>query len=86
MDDLKKKQRDEMDRFDADMQSIYDKMKQVWAFYAKSNLEAETTTVVEAQRRVCADIQVAVQETEIALAKLQLEHNGKCNIHSTDNL
>lgn len=77
IEQLKKQQRDESDKFDAELEAIYAETKKHWAFYTPSNLEAQTTKTTEAQRRIKADIEVTVQETENAVAKLQVKDDGK---------
>jgi len=83
---MKKKEKDDSDKFDAEMEAIYEEVKKTWAFYTPSNLKAETAITLEAQRRVNAEIKVTLQETEKAVAKLQLEDEGKdCNRNTRYN-
>jgi len=74
---LKKKERDDSDKFDAELETIYVKTKKQWEFFKPSNLEAEITRTVEAQRHVAAQIQATVQDTEKVVAKLRAEDDGK---------
>jgi len=83
MEELKKKQRDDSDKFDAEMESICCETKKAWAFYAPPNLEAEITATMEAQRSVSAQIQVTAQEAENIMAKLHVETDGNCNRYLT---
>jgi len=48
----------------------------MWAFYQPSNLDAEITTAVQAQRRVKEEIRAVEQETAKTLAKIQANHDG----------
>lgn len=79
IEELKKKQRDDLDKFDAQLESICAEVKKTWVSYSPPNLEAEITATVEAQRCIIAEIQSAAQETENAMAKLHEEDEGKCN-------
>ena len=85
IDLLKKKQSEESDKFDAEMEAIYDEAKKIKAFYTPANLKMEIDITKEAQRRVISEIQVAQQETKEALAKLQLKDNGKISIFQFNN-
>jgi len=77
IDQLKKKQREESDKFDAEMESIYDEATKAKVYYTSANLPAEINMTKEAQRRVISEIQLVQQQTEVAVAKLQLKDNGK---------
>jgi len=66
------------------LESIYAETKKQWEVFKPSNLEAETTCTVEAQRHISAQIQVTVQDTEKLMAKLQAEDDG--NLVSVTNI
>lgn len=54
----------------------------MWAFYQPSNLDAEITTAVQAQRRVKEEIRAVEQETAKTLAKIQANHDGNWKVYS----
>jgi len=82
---LKKKEREEADKFDAEMEAIYDEAKKAKAFYTLANLKAEISITKEAQKHVISEIQLAQQETKEAVAKLQLKDNGKPAVFLLNN-
>jgi len=63
------------------LESVYAETKRQWEFYKPANLEQEIASTKEAQRRIKTDIQATVQETENAMAQLQVAGGGNCNTH-----